>query len=176
MLILYLQMIVLYNELNLIMHPVILQLVKLKWSMFGQKFAIINVLINVFYTIVWTAIAIVAEKKHVTTHYTPMKDHVFKIIVEALGVIMTLVFIIQVSYLRGLKRRLLNTRTKRLLNPLHDAYRTCTKNLLNRYQTLAEPLLNDYRTLICLLTPFIPFLPPHAPKPNPYSTLLRDPK
>ena len=91
------QIIVLYNEKKLIMHPVILRLIKLKWDQFGKWQVCLYLLINLFYTFIWTAIGVSLPRKTPFTFYTPLKQNAWRIVLDIIGCAMTLVFVVKVS-------------------------------------------------------------------------------
>ena len=90
------QVIVRYNELNLIMHPVILNLIQLKWNLFGKKHALHFLGINFIYTLIWTAIGITIPKKETVSYYSPVSKYWWRVALEVIGCIMTLAFLVQV--------------------------------------------------------------------------------
>ena len=93
---LLLQMIVEYNELSLIVHPVILNLIQLKWDLFGKKNAILLLAVNAIYTLIWTAIGVTLPMDHATSFYSPLKEKWWRLLLEVVGSSMTMVFIVQV--------------------------------------------------------------------------------
>eukprot|EP00794_Sanderia_malayensis_P014118 gene14118-15594_t len=90
-----LQVIVNFNESNLIMHPVILRLVKLKWDLFGKRNATLLLTINIIFTLIWTAIGLLLPRTYSTSYYTPLKDNAVKIVLELIGGLMMLFFILK---------------------------------------------------------------------------------
>ncbi len=81
------------------MHPVILQLIKVKWNLFGKRDAITNLVINIFFTLIWTAIGLLLPRSHSKPYYTPLKDNVARILLETIACAMTIFLIAQVFVL-----------------------------------------------------------------------------
>eukprot|EP00795_Rhopilema_esculentum_P015771 gene15771-7069_t len=90
-----LKAIVLYNELTLVVHPVILRLINLKWKLFGKKNALLNLFINIFYTFIWTAIGVTIPRLHTHGLYTPVSKQWWRMVIEAIGIFMTFGFVIK---------------------------------------------------------------------------------
>ena len=61
----FLQVIVQFNQLDLVMHPVFQRLLHVKWDLFGKFGSLINVSINLVYTLIWTFLGIFLPKDHV---------------------------------------------------------------------------------------------------------------
>ena len=78
------------------MHPVILRLIKLKWDLFGKWNAVLYLIINLLYTIIWTVIVVTLPRNHSDAFYTPLKKNAWRIVIDTVGCLMTLVFIVKV--------------------------------------------------------------------------------
>lgn len=79
------------------MHPVILNLIQLKWNLFGKKHALLFLAINFIYTLIWTAIGITIPKKETVSYYSPVNKHWWRVALEVVGCTMTLAFLVQVG-------------------------------------------------------------------------------
>lgn len=89
-------MIVQYNELELVVHPVILKLIQMKWELFGKMNALVVLAINIIYTLLWTAIGVTLPQDHKEPFYTPLKEKWWRLLIEVIGALMTLAFIVRV--------------------------------------------------------------------------------
>ena len=82
------------NKLELITHPAIQTLVEVKWSLFGKKACVYNVIKNLLYAIIWSVLGISIPRSG--NYYLPLKKHAWRMVFEIIGIIMTLYFMITV--------------------------------------------------------------------------------
>ena len=78
------------ERFDIIMHPVMQRLIAVKWRMYGKWGAILDLVINLIYTILWTVLGVTLPKEgqHL---YTPLKDNVWRLILVAIIILLTLV-------------------------------------------------------------------------------------
>ena len=140
-----LEVIVQYQQFDLVMHPVFQRLLTVKWQLFGKKGSIQMLALNLFYTLIWTILGILIPREN--TYYTPIVDNLWRIIFEGIGVILTVYFVIcEINVLKSFKRchfRWRQWRT-RLLNedlkfchprwPEEEAYLRSEMEQIKRYQ------------------------------------------
>ena len=79
------------NNLELILDPTILQLLEVKWQLFGSKYILINVIFYLLFTVVWTAAVTITPdfNKKDFSYYTVA-------VLNALGMALALLFIYKV--------------------------------------------------------------------------------
>jgi len=87
-----LEAIVLYKQLDLILHPVIIRLIDVTWNSYGRKAAWINLLINILYVLIWTVFAVISPW-YLRPVYSFPKDTA-KLIFLIAGFIFTIYFVI----------------------------------------------------------------------------------
>ncbi|XP_065663254.1 uncharacterized protein LOC100208925 isoform X1 [Hydra vulgaris] len=103
-----LETICIYNENELIMHPVILQLIAIKWNLFGKFYSTIDVVLNFTYTLLWTSLGVSLPRTFSSTsgYYTPIKSNIWRIIIEIICSILATYFIImQIIEFRRTQKR-----------------------------------------------------------------------
>ncbi|XP_057306043.1 uncharacterized protein LOC130644445 [Hydractinia symbiolongicarpus] len=101
-----LQAIVMYNELDLIMHPAIQKLLDVKWSLFGKTQAIINNFWNIFYAVLATVLTYTLPFSAYDRQFTPVKDKAWKIVLAVIFFILTFYFWIkQILFVRRSSQR-----------------------------------------------------------------------
>ena len=78
------------ERFDIIMHPVMQRLIGVKWNMYGKWGAILDLVINLLYTILWTVLGVTLPKEgqHL---YTPLRDNVWRLILVAILILLTLV-------------------------------------------------------------------------------------
>lgn len=77
------------------MHPAVVTLIEKKWKLFGKRAAQKSVLANVAYALIWSfAGTFMPDQK---TFYSPVGEWIPIIVLEAVGVIMTIYFMAHVS-------------------------------------------------------------------------------
>ncbi|XP_065055381.1 transient receptor potential cation channel subfamily A member 1-like isoform X4 [Rhopilema esculentum] len=81
-----------YNQLDLIMHPVFQKLLDVKWNLFGKWGTFGLVAINLFYTLIWTVLGIFLPR-HGEKYYSPISETWWRLVLEVFGVLMTVYFI-----------------------------------------------------------------------------------
>ena len=79
---------VLHNHSDLLLHPVFQRLIHVKWKKFGKIRAWTALLINVFYAIFWTILC-VTQEKHPSDHYSPLGQKWWRIGLEIIVFILT---------------------------------------------------------------------------------------
>lgn len=89
------QVIVQYDQMDIIMHPVFQRLLYVKWNLFGKRGSAKMLCLNFFYTVIWTILGILIPRDH--RYYTPFADNWWRLILEMCGVSMTIYFIFMVS-------------------------------------------------------------------------------
>nr|AOR07029.1 transient receptor potential channel-like protein [Saccoglossus kowalevskii] len=87
-----LQVIVEYKQLDLIIHPVIQQLIKTKWKRFGRRGAWKQTILNFIFIMLWTVIGVTLPKDSDQYNF-PLA--IWRVILEALALAFTLFQIIQ---------------------------------------------------------------------------------
>jgi len=78
------------------MHPVFQRLLHVKWGLFGKFGSLINVSINLIYTLIWTFLGIFLPADP-NAYYSPMKDNWWRLVLELIAVALTGYFIYMVS-------------------------------------------------------------------------------
>lgn len=89
------QVILQYNQLDLIMHPVFQKLLDVKWNLFGKWGTFGLVAINMFYTLIWTALGLFLPR-HGDSYYTPISSNWWRLVLEIIGLLLTVYFIYSV--------------------------------------------------------------------------------
>eukprot|EP00111_Clytia_hemisphaerica_P019381 TCONS_00057216-protein len=84
-----------YNEAELIMNPVILRLIAIKWQLYGNYRTGLSTAINLLYTILWTALGITMPRDDVTAYYSPLSDNIWRICLEVISLILAVYFIVK---------------------------------------------------------------------------------
>lgn len=82
------------TELELIMHPAVITLIEKKWQLFGRRSSQIAVLTSFIYALVWSVCGtcLPNQKKF----YQPLKDWWWMMLLEAIGVGMTIYYMAKV--------------------------------------------------------------------------------
>lgn len=88
------QLAVQLEEFDVIMHPVMQQLIKEKWNKFGKWGAVIDASIHFFYILIWTFLGIFLPKDG--KYYSKPRIY-WSLPLELLGVLLTLYFLLHVS-------------------------------------------------------------------------------
>ena len=92
---LFFQLAVKHCEYNVIMHPVMQQLIKTKWLLFGRLGASVEFIIHLIFCIVWSVLGILLPRDGL--YYG--KDGInWRVPVEIFGVFLTLFFILKVRF------------------------------------------------------------------------------
>ena len=87
------EVIVQYNQLDLIMHPVFQRLLHVKWELFGQRQVTKLVILNLFYTLIWTILGIFIPREG-ESFYTPLSNNWWRVVFEVIGVLLTVYFLV----------------------------------------------------------------------------------
>ncbi|XP_032236009.2 transient receptor potential cation channel subfamily A member 1 isoform X2 [Nematostella vectensis] len=90
-----LQCVVLFKQMDLIMHPVFQRLIAIKWSKFGRQGVILQLIVQLFYVLVWTALAVTLHFGEESKYYFPPSKYWWRIVMETIVVSMTFYFIVQ---------------------------------------------------------------------------------
>ncbi len=93
-----LEVVIQYNQLDLIMHPVFQRLLFVKWQQFGKKGSLKLMFLNLFYTLIWTILGILIPREG-ENFYTPLKTQWWRIILEFIAVSLTVYFLISEIFL-----------------------------------------------------------------------------
>lgn len=94
-----LEVIVQYNQLDLVMHPVFQRILHVKWNMFAKWGAWWLVSINLAYTLIWTILGILIPRDR--KYYSPISSNWWRLVLELIGVVLTGYFIfMEISQLR----------------------------------------------------------------------------
>ena len=98
-----LEVVIQYNQLDLIMHPVFQRLLFVKWQLFGKKGSLKLVLLNLCYTLIWTILGILNPREG-ENFYEPLTKNWWRVIMELIGVSLTLYFLIsEIMLLKGVE-------------------------------------------------------------------------
>ena len=100
-----LEVIVQYEQVDLIMHPVIQRLLHVKWQLLGKMGSIKMLALNLFYTLIWTILALLIPC-HPDEYYHPLKDNWWRVVLEVVAVLLTCYFILcEITQIRSGERR-----------------------------------------------------------------------
>jgi len=80
------------NKLELITHPAVQTLVEVKWNLFGKRACLFNVIKNILYAVIWSALGVSVPDDG--AYYLPLTDNWWRITLETIGVLMTIYFMI----------------------------------------------------------------------------------
>ena len=83
-----LEVAVLHNQSELLLHPVFQRLINVKWEKCGKIRAWRDLLLNVFYAIFWTILS-VTQAKHPSDHYNPLDEKWWRILLEIIVFLLT---------------------------------------------------------------------------------------
>lgn len=84
---LFLQRIIRRNDLSLINHPVILELIKLKAHMYGDYWIRIDIILSVLFTVIWTSCASIRVNEFDSENSVQPGSHTTRVTVLVLAVI-----------------------------------------------------------------------------------------
>ena len=93
-----LEIIVQYNQLDLIMHPVFQRLLLVKWNLFAKRGSWALVLLNLFYTLIWTFLGMFIPRGENLRYYDPLSSNWWRLVLELIGLMLTGYFIFMVSF------------------------------------------------------------------------------
>lgn len=89
--------VVYYKQMELIMHPVFKRLLDVKWDQFGWRGTIKNIFVHAVFVLVWTALGVTlhfgSDTQNTVNYYYPLKDYIWRIVLESIACCMTLYFI-----------------------------------------------------------------------------------
>ena len=74
------------------MHPVFQKLLDVKWKLFGKWGTFQFVAINLLYTLIWTVLGILLPREG-ENYYTPLSSNWWRLLLEIIGVLLTVYFI-----------------------------------------------------------------------------------
>ena len=84
-----LEVVVQHKQFDLIMHPVIQRLIAIKWNSFGRRGAWVQVITNLFFVTLWTALGVTTPNKG-RDLYDPIDEKWWRLTLGAVAVLMTL--------------------------------------------------------------------------------------
>ena len=77
------------ERFDIIMHPVMQRLIGLKWNMYGKWGAILDLVMNLIYAILWTVLAVSLPSKGKDL-YWPLVDQLWRVIIGILLILLTI--------------------------------------------------------------------------------------
>lgn len=87
------------------MHPVIQRLLAKKSELYGRRHFLSNLLINFIFTAIWTALTValpgpkyVEDTENKVQFYSPVSENMWRIVLEALGLLMAVYFVLKVRF------------------------------------------------------------------------------
>ncbi|XP_068457932.1 uncharacterized protein [Clinocottus analis] len=84
-----LEVVVHHGKLNLIMNPVFLKLIQVKWKLYGRLGAWLLLILNFLFNVSWTTVAISISVYRDSSHYTLPQDW-WRVLLVALALLLTL--------------------------------------------------------------------------------------
>ncbi|XP_065648825.1 transient receptor potential cation channel subfamily A member 1 isoform X2 [Hydra vulgaris] len=90
-----LQMVVMHNRFDLIMHPVLQKLLNVNWKLFGRRHAVISNFWNVLYTMLATILVYSIPFTSYDQQYSPPKAKAWKIVIACVFFVLTFYFLIK---------------------------------------------------------------------------------
>ena len=78
------------ERFDIVMHPVMQRLIGVKWKMYGKWGAILDLVINLIYTILWSVLGVTLSKSGKDL-YSPLSSNVWRLIIVAIIILLTLV-------------------------------------------------------------------------------------
>ncbi len=87
-------MIVVYKETDLVMHPVIQKLIKVKWHLFARRESFKELALNLFYTLIWIILAIFTPRDG--KFYEPLGKNSWRIALESICFFLSIYFVYKV--------------------------------------------------------------------------------
>ncbi|XP_065663270.1 uncharacterized protein LOC100211734 [Hydra vulgaris] len=97
-----LEVIVQYNQLDLVMHVVFQRLLLVKWQLFAKRGSTYTLLINLYFTLIWTFLGIFIPRDR--NYYSPLSKNWWRLVLEINGVMLTGYFIfMELSQLRKIE-------------------------------------------------------------------------
>lgn len=97
------------------MHPVVQRLIIKKRQLYGSRYFLTNLLINFIFTFTWTVLTYMLPKISVKDQrvpiqfYDPLPENLWRIVLEIIGLIMALYFVLKVRHIFLLEIRLRKT-------------------------------------------------------------------
>lgn len=77
------------------MHPVFQRLIDVKWQQFGRRGVVLQLLVQLFYVFIWTALAVTLHLREDGNFYSPVSKYWWRIVLETIACSMTVYFILQ---------------------------------------------------------------------------------
>ena len=77
------------ERFNVILHPVMQRLIGVKWQMYGKWGAIFDLVINLFYTMLWTVLGITLPK-HGRDLYLPLGANSWRLTIGIIVILLTI--------------------------------------------------------------------------------------
>ena len=78
------------ERFDIILHPVMQRLIGVKWQMYGKWGAVQDLVLNLVYTILWTAIGVTLPK-YGRDLYLPIRENVWRLTIGVLLILLTFV-------------------------------------------------------------------------------------
>lgn len=85
------------------MHPVIQRLLEKKSELYGRRHFLSNLLINFIFTAIWTALTVtlpgpeqLEDETKKVSFYQPISDNMWRVVLECLGLLMAVYFVLKV--------------------------------------------------------------------------------
>ena len=89
-------MIAIYDQLELVEHPVIQKAIAVKWRLYGKRDTWTKVTWTTLHTILWLILAYDFPDNH--EHYTPLSKNAWKIVIEIVIILSWVYFVSEVKY------------------------------------------------------------------------------
>ena len=89
-----LQVVVLYKQMELIMHPVFQRLIDVKWDLFGRRGVILQVVVQLLFVLLFTALGVTLHIGQDSNYYYPPRDFWWRIVLETFACSMTVYFVL----------------------------------------------------------------------------------
>ena len=78
------------ERFDIIMHPVMQRLIAMKWQIYGKWGAVLDLVVNLVYTILWTVFAVTLSR-HGRDLYFPITSNIWRVIIDIFLILLTLV-------------------------------------------------------------------------------------
>ena len=85
------------TKYEVVTHPVMLRLIENKWSQYGRWSTIIDIIFHAVFGIMWTSVCINTPRNG-RDLYIPLKDHVWRIIIGLIVILLTVYDIAKHAY------------------------------------------------------------------------------
>ena len=78
-----------FDRFDIIMHPVMHRLIAVKWKIYGKTGAILDLVLNLIYTILWTVESVTIPKNG-DELYTPLRENIWRLAMNGFIILFTL--------------------------------------------------------------------------------------